>query len=199
LNLKDGAERWTANLRASPGEPFAIGGTVYVGTRDKIFYAIDAGSGRIEDHPRIGGPLRGRVAVDDQRVYMAGLDNMLRVVRRNGGALLWQKSLVYRPVAGPVLIGNTVIVPGYDEKPLPAFALDTGAVAGTLQFDGSLVALPVLTTLPDQRLAAIGITGALDNKWIISLRTPSLVPRFETQPLTALPGEAVPIPQPPLR
>ena len=37
------------------------------------------------------------------------------------------------------------------------------------------MALPVFTTLPDQRLAAIGITGGLDNKWIISLRTPSLV------------------------
>ena len=57
LNLKDGSERWTANLRASPGEPFAIGGTVYVGTRDKIFYAIIAASGRIEDHAGIGGPL----------------------------------------------------------------------------------------------------------------------------------------------
>jgi outer membrane protein assembly factor BamB len=199
LNLKDGSERWTTHLRASPGEPFAIGGRVYVGTQDKIFYSIIAASGRIEDHPRIGGPLRGRVAVDDQRVYMAGLDNMLRVVRRNGGAQLWQKSLVYRPVAGPVLIGNSVIVPGYVETPLPAFAVDTGAAAGTLQFDGSLIALPVFTTLPDQQLAAIGITGDLGNKWIISLRTPSLVPRFETQPLTALPGEAVPIPQPPRR
>jgi hypothetical protein len=137
--------------------------------------------------------------VDDQRVYMAGLDNMLRVVRRNGGALLWQKSLVYRPAAGPVLIGNAVIVPGYVETPLTAFAVDTGADAGKLHFDGSLVALPVLTTLPDQRLAAIGITGGLDNKWLISLRTPSLVPRFETKPLTTLPGEALPIPQPPRR
>ena len=196
LNLKDGSERWTANLKASPGEPFAIGGTVYVGTRDKIFYAIIADSGRIEDHPRIGGPLRGRVAVDDQRVYMAGLDNMLRVVRRDGGALLWQKSVVYRPASGPVLIGNRVVVPGL-ETGLPAFAVDSGAAAGTLAFDGSLVALPVFTTLPDKQLAAIGITGGLDNKWIISLRTPSLVPRFETQPLTALPGEVVPIPQPP--
>ena len=101
---------------------------------------------------------------------------MLRVVRRNGGALLWQKSVVYRPAAGPVLIGKTVVVPGLVETALPAFAVDTGAAAGTLAFDGSLVALPVFTTLPDKQLAAIGITGGLDNKWIISLRTPSLVP-----------------------
>jgi outer membrane protein assembly factor BamB len=197
LNLKDGSERWTTDLRSSPGEPFVIGGRVYVSTLNKIFYALFAESGRIEDHPAIGAPLRGRVAVDDQRVYMAGLDNMLRVVRRDGGALLWQKSLVYRPAAGPVLIGNTVIVPGRAETPLPAFAVEDGASAGTVGFDGSLVALPVFTTLPDQRLAAVGITGGLDNKWTVSLRTPSLVRAIAAQPLTALPGEALPIPQPP--
>ena len=77
---------------------------------------------------------------------MAGLDNMLRVVRRRGGALRWQKSLPYRPAAGPVLIGETVVVPGYGETPLPVFAVETGAQAGALGFDGPLVALPVFTT-----------------------------------------------------
>ena len=197
LNLTDGSERWTTNLRSSPGEPYAIGGRVYVATRDKIFYAVMAESGRIVDHPAIGAPLRGRVAVDDQRLYMAGLDNMLRVVRRSTGVRLWQKSLPYRPTAGPVLIGKTVVVPGNVETPLPAFAVDTGSAAGTLVFDGSLVALPVFTTLPDKRLAAIGITGGLDNKWTVSLRTPSLVRPIQAQPLTVLPGEAVPIPPPP--
>ncbi len=194
LNLRDGSERWNLNLHASPGEPFAIGGQVYVGTQDKTFYSIVARSGRIEDHMPIGAPLRGRVAVDDQRVYMAGLDNMLRVVRRSGGALIWQQSLRYRPASGPVLIGTTVVVPGYVETPLPAFAVDSGAAAGTLGFDGSLVAQPVFTTLPNQRLAVIGITGGLDNKYVVSLRTPSLVRRIEAQPLTALPGEVVQIP-----
>jgi outer membrane protein assembly factor BamB len=194
LNLKDGSERWTTNLRASPGEPFVIADRVWVATQTKIFYALVAATGRIVDHPPIGAPLRGRVAVDDDRVYMAGLDNMLRVVRRRGGALLWQKSLAYRPASGPVLIGTTVIVPGYGETPLPVFAVDTGAAAGTLGFDGALVALPVFTTLPDQRVAVVGITGGLDNKWTISLRTPPLIRPIEAQPLTVLPGEAVPLP-----
>jgi outer membrane protein assembly factor BamB len=197
LNLTDGSGRWTANLRSPPGEPYAIGGRVYVGTRDKTFYAIRAESGRIVDHMPIGAPLLGRVAVDDQRVYMAGLDNMLRVVRRSTGARLWQTSLPYRPSSGPVLIGNTVVVPGNLETPLPAFAVDTGSPAGTLGFDGALVARPVFTTLPDRRFAAIGITGGLDNKWMVSLRTPALVRPIQAQPLTVLPGEAVPIPPPP--
>jgi outer membrane protein assembly factor BamB len=197
LNLKDGSDRWTRDLHSSPGEPFAIGDRVYVGTQDRTFYVLYASSGRIEDHRPIGAQLRGRVAVDNERVYMTGLDNMLRVVRRRGGAIRWQKSLVYRPAAGPVLIGETVVVPGYVETPLPVFAADTGAQAGALGFGGPLVALPVFTTLPDGRLAAVGITGGLENKWTISVRTPSLVPPIALQPLTVLPGAALPLPQPP--
>jgi outer membrane protein assembly factor BamB len=197
LDLEDGSERWTRNLHSSPGEPFVVGERVYVGTQDKTFYVLYASSGRVEDHRSIGSQLRGRVAVDDERVYLAGLDNMLRAVRRRGGALLWQKSLVYRPAAGPVLIGEMVLVPGYVETPLPAFAQPNGAQAGALGFDGSLVALPVFTTVEDGRFAVIGITGGLENKWTISLRTPPLVHPITPQPLTVLPGEQVPLPQPP--
>jgi hypothetical protein len=111
--------------------------------------------------------------------------------------LLWQQSLVYRPAAGPVLIGEMVLVPGYVETPLPAFAQPNGAQAGALGFDGSLVALPVFTTVEDGRFAVIGITGGLENKWTISLRTPPLVHPITPQPLTVLPGEQVPRPQPP--
>jgi outer membrane protein assembly factor BamB len=195
LNLKDGSERWTTDLRSSPGEPFVIGDRVYVGTQDKYFCVLFASSGRVEDHRPIGGQLRGRVAVDGDQVYMAGLDNMLRVVRRRGGALLWQKALVYRPASGPVLIGGTVLVPGYVETPLPVFSVAGGAPAGALGFDGSLVALPVFITLADQRVAVLGITGGLDNKWTIALRTSALVRPVVAQPFTGVPGEPVPLPQ----
>ena len=195
LNLKDGSERWTTDLKSSPGEPFVIGDRVYVGTQNKYFYVLFASSGRVQDHRPIGTQLRGRVAVDDEQVYMAGLDNMLRVVRRRGGAQLWQQGLVYRPAAGPVLIGKAVVVPGYVETPLPVFAIAGGAPAGALGFDGSLVALPVFMTLPDDRLAVAGMTGDLKNKWTISLRASPLIRPIELQPLTALPGEPVPLPQ----
>jgi outer membrane protein assembly factor BamB len=194
LDLRDGSARWTTELRASPGEPLAIGGRVYVGTKDKMFYSLIASSGRIEDRWRLGSEVRGRVAVDDQHIYLTALDNMVRALRRRGGSMRWQKGLPYRPGSGPVLVGNTVVVPGYAETPLPAFSAANGADAGTMTFDGALVALPVFTTLPDNRRAVVGITGGLDNKWIVSLRTPSLVRAIAAQPLKALPGEAVPIP-----
>lgn len=194
LNLIDGAPLWTTDLHASPGEPFAIGERVYVGTLDKIFYALVAATGRIEDHISLGSVVRGRVAVDDQHVYVAALDNMVRAFRRRGGSVRWQKGLPYRPASGPVVLGDTVVVAGYVETPLPAFAGASGADAGKMTFDGSLVALPVFTTLPDGRRGVVGITGGLANKYTLSLRTPSLVRAIVAQPLTVLPGEAVPIP-----
>jgi outer membrane protein assembly factor BamB len=194
LDLRDGSTRWTTELHASPGEPLAIGGRVYVGTKSKWFYALLASSGRIEDQRPLGSEVRGRVAVDDQHVYVTALDNMVRAFKRRGGSVRWQKGLPYRPASGPVLVGNTVVVPGYVETPLPSFDAATGADGGTMKFDGALVALPVFTTLPDRRLAVVGVTGGLDNKWTVSLRTPSLVRAIAAQPLTALPGEAVPIP-----
>jgi hypothetical protein len=96
-----------------------------------------------------------------------------------------------------VLIGDIVLVPGYVETPLPVFAVANGAPAGPLGFDGSLVALPVFTSLGDGRSAVIGITGGLENKYTISLRTPPLVRPIAAQPLKVLPGEPVPLPQPP--
>ena len=199
LDLRDGTERWRRELGASPGEPVTIGGRVYVGTRDKYFYSLLASSGRVEDHRPLGAEIRGPVLVHDRHVLFAAMDNLVRAVLRRGGELRWQQGLPYRPGAGPVLLGDVVIVPGYSDVPLPAFSLETGAAAGSVNFERQLIALPVFTRLPDGRNAAVGITGALDNKWVITLRAQSRVPRIPVQPLTVLPGAVVTLPAPPGR
>jgi len=199
VNLQDGAERWRSELGASPGEPFTIAGRVYAGTKDKYFYSLFAASGRVEDHRRLGAEVRGRVAVNDRHVFFAAMDNMVRAVLRRGGELRWQQGLPYRPGAGPVVLGDVIVVPGYSDGPLPAFSLETGAAAGSVNFGRQLIALPVFTRLADGRNAVVGITGALDNKWVITLRAQSRVPLIAVQPLTVLPGVVVTLPQPPAR
>jgi outer membrane protein assembly factor BamB len=197
LDVRDGSARWTTDLRASPGEPFVIGGRVYVGTKDRYFYSLLSSSGRVEDHRKIAAEILGRVAVNDKYVYFAALDNTVRAFLRRGGSEVWHQGVSYRPGSGPVLVGEVVIVPGYIEAPLPAFSAATGAAAGSVPFGGLLVALPVFTTLPDGRNVVFALTGGLENKWMVSLQVPSLVAPIVAQPLTALPGVAVPIPLPP--
>ena len=155
--------------------------------------SLRSSSGRVEDHRRIAAELLGRVAVTDQHVYFATLANTVNAVSRRDGALRWHQGVLYRPGAGPVVLGDVVIVPGYVEAPLPAFSAATGAAAGAVSFGGLLVALPLFTKLPDGRDAAIGITGGLENKWMVTLQAPSFVPPIPVQPLTVLPGVAVPI------
>jgi hypothetical protein len=129
--------------------------------------------------------------VTDELVYLATLANTVNAVRRRDGALAWHKGVTYRPGAGPAVVGDVVIVPGYFEAPLPVFAAATGAPAGALPFGGLLVALPLFTKLPDGRNAAIGVIGGLENRWMVRLQTPSVVPDLPVQPLSVLPGVAV--------
>jgi outer membrane protein assembly factor BamB len=194
LDVRDGSSRWATDLRASPGEPFAIGGRVYVGTKDRYFYSLLSSTGRIEDHRKIAAEILGRVAVNDRFVYFSALDNTVRAFLRRGGSEAWHQGLSYRPGTGPVLLGEVVVVPGYVEAPLPAFAAANGTAAGTLSFGGLLVALPVFTTLADGRDVVFAATGGLENKWTVSLQAPPLVAPVVVRPLTALPGVAVPIP-----
>jgi hypothetical protein len=131
--------------------------------------------------------------VTDKFVYVATLANTVVAVLRRGGALQWYQGVPYRPGAGPVVLGDVVIVPGYVEAPLPAFSAATGAAAGVVSFDGLLVALPLFTRLPDGRNAAIGVIGGLENKWMVRLQAQPVVPVLPVQPLTVLPGVTVPI------
>lgn len=193
LDIQDGSPRWTKRLGASPSEPFVIGGRVYVGTKDRYFYALRSSSGREEERRRVAAELLGRVAVTERHIFFTALDNTVNAVRRRGGALDWHQGVLYRPGAGPVVLGDVVIVPGYVESPLPAFAIANGTAAGAVSFGGLLVALPLFTKLPDGRDAVVGITGGLENKWMVTLQAPSFVPPLPVQPLTVLPGVAVTI------
>jgi outer membrane protein assembly factor BamB len=199
LDIRDGSDRWQQELGAEPGEPFVIGGRVYFGTKDKLFYTLKASSGRVESHMPIGAEVRGRAVVDDRHVYFASMDNLVRAVRRGDGSLSWHQGLPYRPAAGPVLLASVVVVPGQIEVPLPAFMTSSGLSAGSLSFGAYLVALPLFTRLADGRAAMVGITGGLENKWTMTLKSASLVPRLPLAPITALPGEALPAPRPPDR
>ena len=198
LNLPDGSERWRQQLGAAPGEPFAIGDRVYVGTQDKFFYSLYASSGRIEYRDPIGAIVRGRATVDDRHVYFVAMDHLLRALSRRSGNEQWHKGLPYRPAAGPVLIGTRVVVPGSADVPLPAFDARTGADAGRFAFPARLIQLPVFTHLSDGTPVIIGLSGGLDNKVMLTMLEPTVVPTVAVQPLTILPGEAVPLPQAPV-
>lgn len=197
LNLENGSVRWEVDLAAEPTEPYVIGGRVYVGTVAKTFVTLHASSGYRESRRAVGAVVRGPAVADERHIYFAAMDNLLWATDRADGAIEWRKPLPYRPTAGPILFGSLVIVPG-ESTQLPAFNSRTGAAAGRLGFPARLTTLPVVWTAPGGILHVTAVTGGLDNKWMLTLMGPLIVPAAPVQPLTVLPGEVVPPPGLPL-
>jgi hypothetical protein len=125
-------------------------------------------------------------------VYFTALDNVLWAVSRGSGSVQWRQGLSYRPAAGPVVLGEHVLVPGPVES-MPAYSARTGTPVGAITFAARLVALPLLGQIGGLSFA-VGVTGSLENRWTITLLEPSPVPPIPVVPLTGLPGEAVPLP-----
>lgn len=195
LDLPTGTMRWEVQLGARPAEPLALGGRVYVGTADKVFHSLHASNGR-RDWRRAGAVISGRAAADDRHIYFAAMDNVLRALDRRHGALRWNKGLLYRPAAGPVVLGEGVVVPGYVEA-LPVFRNVDGAPAGQIRFAAALTALPLFAAQPDGVPMVFASLGSLLDRWTVTLLETSLVPVLPVTPLTEWPGDLIPMPAPP--
>ena len=200
LTSRDGSRALDdAIFGASPGEPLAIGGRVYVGTGDKLLLRAHRRLGPHRGSPQDRGGAAPRPGRRGRRARLLRWRWTTWSARgsRRGGALRWQQGAAsIGPGRRRSCSATSVIVPGYVEAPLPA--LRRGHRRGGRDARRSadlLVALPVFTTLPDEprrrdrdhrrprqqvdHLAADAVAGPVDSR---------------LQPLTALPGEAVPIP-----
>jgi outer membrane protein assembly factor BamB len=135
LSAKDGAAQWT---RKVGGEPLVLTlnrDRVFVGTSDNFLCALIADNGRQKWRWRTGGDVGGAVAADDKRVYFASLDNSLVALGRGGGDLKWEQRLPSRPVGGPILIGDTLILVTVASE-LKTFAVDRGTLMDSVALAG---------------------------------------------------------------
>jgi hypothetical protein len=127
--------------------------------------------------------------VDDDRVYFAALDNIVRALDRSTGNQRWKTSLSTRPVGGVRALGHVVFVPAAGNQLIMLFDAD-GTRSGA-------IALPAETPpdrAPAARETAAGIevfivTGGLSNRWQLTFVGPAgeaaLVPMSA---MTELPG-----------
>ena len=196
LDVVTGRERWTQRVGSPPVEPLAIGGRVYVGTAGKTLVSFHAATGRREWRWAMGGLLRGRVAVDDRHIYLAGMDNILFALDRGNGAIRWRAGLTFRPASGPAVVGGLVVVPAAQVRSLPAFAAETGAETGEIRFNALLAVMPVFATEGASRILAAAVVGSLAEGFRLMLLEPALVPQLQMAPLKEPPGELVPLERP---
>lgn len=189
LVLGTGLERWTRRLGGAPAEVLAFSERVFVGSADRHLYALDAVTGSIAWRFRIGAAIRGRPASEGLLVFVGALDNLVRAFHFENGARRWDGPLPYRPTAGPLVVGGSVITSG-PARELPTFDVSTGAAKAKLTLPAVLAA-PLTLATADEAPVLVALTGDATVGWALSLLDPPFGPRVV--PLTALPGEVVPI------
>ena len=128
MALKTGEEIWTQKLAEPAAGILPVADRVFVGGKDNRFHALDARDGKEKWGYPTGADVLGLPVLDERRVYFIALDNILRGHNRNGGTMIWKRVLPMRPFTGPLLSGETLIVPGVAAE-LHAFNARTGEPA----------------------------------------------------------------------
>ena len=174
LDITSGNVRWERRFGGSPAEPLVVGNRLYVGAADKYFYCVKTSNGDIDWKIRVGASIRGPASTDGERVYFAGLDNLIRAVSRGSGSQRWQRGVPFRPFAGPVVSGTSVLVAGPTNE---VRMLDpvTGSESGRIAFPEPLVTAPAMGLAGGDTVVA-GITGGLSESWKLWLAFPAAVP-----------------------
>jgi outer membrane protein assembly factor BamB len=134
-----GSVRWTRTL---PGAVSALGsapGAVFAGSTDNFLYKLDADRGTVDWRWRTGGDLVGTPIVAGRHVYFVSLDAVLRALDAGNGAQQWKRPLSSRPLGGPVLLDDLLLVT--DVGPVvEGFAVEGGKDRGRLAEAGEFVA-----------------------------------------------------------
>jgi outer membrane protein assembly factor BamB len=196
VHLIDGQPLWEQAIGGAVLAVSPLGARVYVGGKDNFFYCLDERSGRVLWRWRTGADLIGAAQADDRRVYFTSLDTLLRALDRRNGAQRWRRPLPWRPLSGPLLVGNTVVVTGL-ALDLRGFSAETGEPAG--EFALSPDRLEVLEGVPqvfrrDTLPGDFLIVAVADGRVLAIEHAFGLA----VSPLTDLPGEPMALTPPPV-
>ena len=191
MDIADGTPRWEKE-KYVPGGVTALaaaGGRVYAGAGDRRFYCLDAKNGASPWSFRVGAAIAGRIAVDDERVYFAALDNVIWALDRDNGNQRWKQPLPRRPIDGVRVLGHVVFVPVAGAELVMLFDR-TGVRSGIIPLPGETSR----DTPPDLRetpagLEVFAVTGGLSNKWQLTFVGPAGEAALEPfSALSVLPG-----------
>lgn len=110
LEPADGRIAWRVAVPDAISALGAAGDRIFAGSLDNFLYALQADDGRLRWRWRTGGDVVGVPTTDAARVYFVSLDNVLRALDRGHGAQRWKAALPTRPLGGPALLGDELLV-----------------------------------------------------------------------------------------
>jgi outer membrane protein assembly factor BamB len=111
LDPANGTVRSTVKLLAPPTALTIAGDQLFIPTADGLLYAyrLTRDLKRMWRYRAVAAI--GDAVVGERFAYFALLDNSLRAFDRKGGSQRWSAPLDSRPIAGPVLLGENLLVP----------------------------------------------------------------------------------------
>jgi hypothetical protein len=192
LAMTDGAQVWDHFFPDGVTAIAAAAGRVYVGSGDKRLYSVDGRNG--EPRPasyRIGAQPIGHIAIDDEHVYVAALDNVVRAFDRKNGNQRWQAPMRQRPFFGVFASGHVVFVPASASE-VQMLWDGNGVKSGALGLPGEAPSAlaPAIVDSADGPVV-YAITGGLTNEWNLTKFAPAgeapLVAFAKLDPLPGLP------------
>lgn len=107
------------------GTAAVVGGTLYVGSQDSVFYAIDCESGNLRWKFQAKAMFKGSCAVFAGRVFTGCVDNHIYCLDAQNGRLLWAYDTGTDCDSSPTIYGNRVYIAG-ESGYVHCFRPDTG-------------------------------------------------------------------------
>jgi outer membrane protein assembly factor BamB len=124
---------------AITADPAVAGGRVCFGTSDRMFYCLDAMSGKQKWSRRLqGGPV-GKILVKGHRIVVAASNSVVYTLSAKGGSILSWEAVPSRIIHEMTTAGPLVLVTSASPT-LVAFDPSTGKRVGQYEAPGPLVA-----------------------------------------------------------
>ena len=140
---------------------------VYLGTTDRRLLRIGLDNGRQRWRWKVGADVTAPAATAKDLALFAAYDAVLYAVRRGSGKLAWRAGLPSRPLSGPLLAGNTVLV-ACQESDLVGFNLKDGRASGSFRLPAEIRTPPqqdggrLYVGLRDRSVVALALAGLAD-------------------------------------
>jgi outer membrane protein assembly factor BamB len=201
LSSVDGHPTWQRMLTGRLTQPALVGDRLIVGSSENDVFALDTSRGGVSWRWRVGADVVG-ASGDDDTVFFAALDNLVRAVSRSSGNQRWKQPVSSRPAYAPEVFGDLVVVTSVAPT-VSAFHAVTGRPAGTYVAPAELIG-PVLLVPPSTAADVVMVAVTRDGR-VLGLRPkpiapepPNAGPQPETDP-TPEPAPAdgtTPVPTP---
>jgi len=126
INKQYGVALWTfktsKSIRSTPVADDT--GTVFFGSNDGYFYAVNAGDGKLVWKYHVNAEITASAALDSSNVYVGSQNKNVYALNKKTGVLVWQAKTNGKIYGGLTVHDNTLYVPSSDNS---LYALDTAS------------------------------------------------------------------------